>query len=329
MTLSSVARETSALSIAPQSLVLVATKAGLVAFDGSSAAWDPAFQVTPPPAGSLKPKDQLAFKWVIKNFGRRSAATIVEQFARLRDPEGHEVAGGPLAPGTNNWTTVAPDSAGTYTFSVTAIDVAGRESVPSQPVRIRIGTVAPRISPVLMMTLGLPVVVVGGFFMLLWLSPFTLARMERQSDHLLNAVSAVPGGAALKPILAVTLLPWFTRHPRSLDAWIEHHSTPQARAFEQTVATRVSGGYVPLPVRIGSPTEGEEIDTPTPQAVFRFMTSPRFTIEIVGGRHRQDHAGRADRQMGHHRRRSGLPTGPRRSSSTRRRPTLSLWSSGS
>jgi len=122
---------------------------------------------------------------------------------------------------------------------------------------------------------------------------WTLCLYRRLHLHKISNIS-IPGfGDALNPALrAVTVLPWYTMRPRTLDAWIESNrhrletywnnaAAPQAAPRDGTNSAR-NESYVQLPIRIRHETSGLLIQQPTWEDFSSASNQSRWNIQIVG-----------------------------------------------
>jgi photosystem II stability/assembly factor-like uncharacterized protein len=91
----------------------------------------------------------------------------------------------------------------------------------------------------------------------------------------------------------VTVLPWFVRHPRTLDAWVEKNREevrkvwhPEVGLAKFSLGRETTGnfqtGYFPLPVREGDYFSGNLIERPSVGEMGKLMTPSRTTIQIIG-----------------------------------------------
>lgn len=91
----------------------------------------------------------------------------------------------------------------------------------------------------------------------------------------------------------VTVLPWFVRHPRTLDAWVEKQregirrnwppeATLNDSSFGLETTTHSQVGYIPLPIRVDNPVSGPSIERPSADEIGTFVKAPRTTIQLIG-----------------------------------------------
>ncbi len=118
------------------------------------------------------------------------------------------------------------------------------------------------------------------FFRPLWL----LAAYRHAGIYDAVEKIALPGlSTPLKAVLKATLLPYFAQHERTLDAWVAAHIDVLRSRFEAEPAVAASQGYVPLPMRLGDPLEGELIDKPTSELLSAWCGQrARMLVDIVG-----------------------------------------------
>ena len=104
-------------------------------------------------------------------------------------------------------------------------------------------------------------------------------------------------------IKLVAVIPWFVRHPRTLDAWVKKyrgriHETwyPESTlalpsSTQNTTGTPSSSAaamprcqfrYVPSPIRVDDPVSGSLIERPNAGEIRKFVKPSRTTIQIVG-----------------------------------------------
>jgi hypothetical protein len=87
------------------------------------------------------------------------------------------------------------------------------------------------------------------------------------------------------------VLPWFVRHPRTLDAWARENRANLRQAWESeagfathsdgNLSTHV-GAYVPLPIRIGDPFSGTLVSEPAASEIRKLIREPRSTLQLIG-----------------------------------------------
>jgi hypothetical protein len=89
-----------------------------------------------------------------------------------------------------------------------------------------------------------------------------------------------------------TVLPWFVRHRRTLDAWVTEHRASLRQAWESEIGLVSPRNfddssvhmaiYVPLPIRVADPLSGDLVSQPTPNDVRKMIKGPRSTLQIIG-----------------------------------------------
>jgi hypothetical protein len=92
----------------------------------------------------------------------------------------------------------------------------------------------------------------------------------------------VMGNVAQVVLRLVTVLPWFVRHPRTLDAWVEKHREAMQQAWSAEMGSSVPPIYVPLPIRIGNPVSGTWVEKPGTENIRNLVKQPRSTMQIIG-----------------------------------------------
>jgi hypothetical protein len=84
------------------------------------------------------------------------------------------------------------------------------------------------------------------------------------------------------------MLPWFVKHHRTLDAWIERNRQALESVWSNDAAQmpsrdgRTSELYVQLPIVIGNPSTGPLFQQPIPDDFTQLMRERRFHLQIVG-----------------------------------------------
>jgi hypothetical protein len=113
-----------------------------------------------------------------------------------------------------------------------------------------------------------------------------------------NAQIAVPGvGTFVQHMLKISVLPWFVKHPRTLDAWIAKHRAALQKGWDNSdpsvgpagVADGNAPGsghlrvkYVPLPIRVQDTLPETLVQAPSPKWVASKFNSRRTILEIIG-----------------------------------------------
>ena len=137
------------------------------------------------------------------------------------------------------------------------------------------------------------VLVLGCLTLILFMRPiwnlklYRLLKLDKIGDI------SIPGiGDLLKAVLrTLAVLPWYAKHPRTLDAWIQHNREALATSWSndvpQTRSTEgrnpeISAAYVQLPVRIGGPSAGSLLQQPTAEDFTRLLAECRCQLQIVG-----------------------------------------------
>jgi photosystem II stability/assembly factor-like uncharacterized protein len=105
----------------------------------------------------------------------------------------------------------------------------------------------------------------------------------------------IPGTGDVPQVLLrlVTVLPWFVRHPRTLDAWVEKHRDAIRQAWNaqagagmpQPFDSQPRGSqpiYVALPIRIGDPVSGSWVEKPRAEDIRKLVKQTRSTMQIIG-----------------------------------------------
>lgn len=131
--------------------------------------------------------------------------------------------------------------------------------------------------------------VVGCFTLLLFTKPlWNLYLYRRLKLHKIDDIS-IPGvGDAPKVALkVVTILPWYVKHSRTLDAWIAHHHDRLAVSWNRDLShgspkDNLSTHYVQLPVRIGDQSAGTLLHQPRGQDFDGILDVNRWQIQIIG-----------------------------------------------
>jgi photosystem II stability/assembly factor-like uncharacterized protein len=101
---------------------------------------------------------------------------------------------------------------------------------------------------------------------------------------------SIPGvGDVLKIMLrTLAMLPWFVKHHRTLDAWIERNRQALESVWSNDAAQMPSRDgrtpelYVQLPIVIGNPSTGPLFQQPIPDDFTQLMREHRFHLQIVG-----------------------------------------------
>jgi hypothetical protein len=117
--------------------------------------------------------------------------------------------------------------------------------------------------------------------MLLYTKPLAiLGLVVRQGMPEVVGKAGTPQGDLLLSVLRTLLLPVLVRHPRVLDAWVDHHRLALRKAFDVATgkATEKSRAYSPLPL---DGPDGDVI-VPSGSALRHFFSGTRIAVEIVG-----------------------------------------------
>ncbi|MFT4563810.1 MAG: photosystem II stability/assembly factor-like uncharacterized protein [Gammaproteobacteria bacterium] len=123
--------------------------------------------------------------------------------------------------------------------------------------------------------------VVAGLLLVFWLKPLWMLVIYRRAGlfELAGKIS-VPGLADAVQILGnLLLVPWLTRHPRVLDAWIAQHRESWEAQFRcEDAVERLR--YYPLPLRRSA--SDERIKSPAPDHFRNDFAARRSLLQIVG-----------------------------------------------
>lgn len=122
------------------------------------------------------------------------------------------------------------------------------------------------------------------FILIAW--PAGLFKIQRAVrvlgiSRLLELIPAI-GPAAALVLGTAGALPLFVRSRRALDTWVESHRDTVRQRLDAEETVLRSGGYVPLPVRIGNPEKGTLLDRPDALALSRLLSRRRTLIQVVG-----------------------------------------------
>lgn len=101
------------------------------------------------------------------------------------------------------------------------------------------------------------------------------------------------GDASRIVLRLVTVLPFFVRHARTLDAWFEKNRHEIRKAWEAELgfstdadssanSFRSPSIYVPLPTWIGNPVSGVLVEQPNAEEMRKLLDPERSIIQIVG-----------------------------------------------
>ena len=150
--------------------------------------------------------------------------------------------------------------------------------------------------PVRTSVAGAAVVLVGLPTLLLFFRPLWNIRIYRALKLSRIEKVEIPGvGAGVQLILRlVTVLPWFIKRERTLDAWaLENRDLARQSWIDEVDPTRwestknviAPGGkevYVPLPIRRDDPVSGNQTTQPAAGDFRKMISESRTTIQIIG-----------------------------------------------
>ena len=149
--------------------------------------------------------------------------------------------------------------------------------------------------------------------LLLWLHPISLLRLFSFLQNYSGALPDPVGKALLIPI-TLSFLPYFARHPRTrqawleryrkgqvdfsklpqltrsdfvkqqdcLDAWVERRAARAVDSFNQIPSVRQRKIYIPMPLREGDLATGELISTPQPSDFRHYLQTERSVLAVIG-----------------------------------------------
>jgi hypothetical protein len=92
----------------------------------------------------------------------------------------------------------------------------------------------------------------------------------------------------VQKLLKVTVLPWFVTHPRTLAAWVAANREAAAKAWRASSGqfnipdSKVSLGYVELPIRIRDGISDRRLQVPNPQDLEPLFSNKRAVVQIIG-----------------------------------------------
>lgn len=142
----------------------------------------------------------------------------------------------------------------------------------------------PPIAVVLLLLLSLTV--------LLFVRPALLLNFYRHAGFLRVAESvSVPWlSTLLRGLVTLTIVPYYVRHPRVLDAWVAANLNTLTSRFDREVsphrenhgADRSSDAYVPLPVKIVSNQRQALLDRPSMRDLSEYFSHKRTIWQVVG-----------------------------------------------
>jgi photosystem II stability/assembly factor-like uncharacterized protein len=131
---------------------------------------------------------------------------------------------------------------------------------------------------------------------LLFFRPLWNLRLYRALK--LNQIETIDipglGGVVHLIMRLVTVLPWFIRNQRTLDAWVLENQRILSESWANEGEARgqelfSNNGdphprevYIPLPIRIGDPRSGAQILQPCANDIRTLIAAPRTMIQIIG-----------------------------------------------
>jgi hypothetical protein len=148
--------------------------------------------------------------------------------------------------------------------------------------KLTVGTWIERIPGGMVTIWGTGLIAAYGFLLLAlyWLFPRSLLAIRHWAFHPVLDSVPKPISAGLQLTAELSVL-WLWRQPRVLDSWVEAHYEGWSRRLQETERQLFERHYLPLPVAIGQPEEGETIREPGPDRLGRFFTAQARAVQIV------------------------------------------------
>jgi len=117
---------------------------------------------------------------------------------------------------------------------------------------------------------------------LLIFKPLWLYKLSTRSYYLSHLEESLGKyGIILKTLRELTCLPFFVRHPRTLDAWISHYGHMLIAAFERHPTVKNRTTYIPLPLRQEDVTH-DLIEQLNPEILSPFFSGKRVALQVIG-----------------------------------------------
>lgn len=124
--------------------------------------------------------------------------------------------------------------------------------------------------------------VLGSLLILFIFAPFLLYQLYKKISFF-RSLASVAGlaGTVVEIIDKLTTIPLFVMQARIADAWVKKYRQTMQQYFEKQATVSDHKIYVPLPIRIHSPS-GTEIEKPSPETLSEFFSNKRLCLEIIG-----------------------------------------------